>query len=639
MNPRILKTCSLIAALSAAAFGQAPDFIAPASYPTGGSSAYIAVADFNGDHIPDIATYESASQSLSILFGNADGTYQAVTSRGVGFSASSMAAADFDGDGTADLVLSNAGGLAVLLNAGNGSFAPAKFYSAGITPNYVTARDLNHDGIVDLVIAGANGFAVLRGVGAGAFSAPLVLPASFAHSWVGIADFNGDGNLDLVSDGSPSSFYAGNGDGTFAAPVNSIAIPYGAVIGDFNGDGKMDIAYLVDTFNQERIAGQQISLLIGTGSGQFLDAMDFFFPGAGSGQVAAGDFKGDGSTALAIWLTSPARLFLMVHASSQLTSVPVDLSGAGNASLMAADVDGNGSNDLVLRNSTMATLLRSTHGNPPLLALATLTPASVVGGVLTQGTVTLGGPAPAAGATVALSSSNAALAYPLVPSVTIPAGASTATFQVSTAAVAQASSVIISATYNSVTQAANLALVAPYALSGLTVSPAGQFGGFTAQGTVVLSGPADSSANVSLSSSNGALVSLPASVTVPAGANSVSFPINLQPVAADTPVSISASMGGVMQTAAVTILHPLDSVRITRAEDAIRSFQLKVEATSTNAAASLTVWNAGTGALIGSLTPAGGGKYTGAFTVSPAVLSITVKSSLGGITSGPVTQK
>jgi hypothetical protein len=43
--------------------------------------------------------------------------------------------------------------------------------------------------------------------------------------------------------------------------------------------------------------------------------------------------------------------------------------------------------------------------------------------------------------------------------------------------------------------------------------------------------------------------------------------------------------------------------------------------------------------LIGPLSNAGGGKYTGSFTVSPAVLSITVKSSLGGITTGPVLQK
>jgi hypothetical protein len=638
MKPKILKIYSLITAAAAAAFGQIPDFIAPAAYPTGGSSAYIAVADFNRDSIPDIVTYESASQSLGILFGQPDGTFQPLVSRPLGFSVNSIVAADFDGDGAADLAVSTAGGVAVLLNAGGGAFAPPRFYSAGIAPNYVTARDLNHDGVVDLIVAGANGFSILRGLGAGAFSAPLILPGAFAHYWVGVADFNGDGTPDLIADGSPGQFYAGNGDGTFAPPVNTMAIPYGAVLGDFNADGKMDVAYLVNTFNQERIAGQQISLLIGTGAGQFLDAVDFFFPGTGTGQVAAGDFKGDGRTNLAIWLTSPARLFL-ANASSQLTGVPVDLSTVGNASLSAADVDGNGSRDLLLLNATTTTLLRSTHGNPPLPALLAVAPASVVGGVATQGTVTLGGPAPPAGATVTLSSSNPELAFSPLSTVTIAPGASTASFPVSTAAVAGASSVSITATYNAVTQTANLALVAPYALSGLTVNPASQFGGFTTQGTVVLSGPADSNATVYLSSSNGALVSLPASVTVPAGATSAAFPIALQTVAVDTPLSIVTSMAGATQTAGITVLRSLDSVRITKAEDTVRSFQLKVEATSTNTAASLTVWNAGTGALIGALTPAGGGKYTGSFTVSPAVPSITVKSSLGGITTGPVTQK
>ena len=129
--------------------------------------------------------------------------------------------------------------------------------------------------------------------------------------------------------------------------------------------------------------------------------------------------------------------------------------------------------------------------------------------------------------------------------MTIPPCATTATFQVSTAGVTETSSVSITAIYNYITQSANLALVPPYLLGGLTVSPPSQFGGFAAQGTVVLSGPADSTATVSLSSSNGALVSLPASVTVPAGATTASFPSTLQPVAADTPVSIFASAGGV----------------------------------------------------------------------------------------------
>jgi hypothetical protein len=98
-------------------------------------------------------------------------------------------------------------------------------------------------------------------------------------------------------------------------------------------------------------------------------------------------------------------------------------------------------------------------------------------------------------------------------------------------------------------------------------------------------------------------------------------------------------MGGVQQSASITVLKPLDSVTITKALDTLRSAQLRVEAASTSANATLTVWNDATGALIGTLSNAGGGKYNATFTVSPAVTSITVKSSLGGMRSGPVDQK
>jgi hypothetical protein len=638
MKRSFAKMFTWIGVLAAAASGQTPNFIAPAAYPTGGSSAQLVVADFNGDGLRDMATYESATQSLSILFGKADGTFQPPVSRGLGFSIGSMVAADFNGDGKADLALSTGGAIAILLNAGDGSFGPAAFYSTGLINNYVTAGDLNHDGFSDLIVAGYDGYAVLRGVGTGAFTAPMVLPGTFGHFWVGVADFNGDGNLDLMGDGSPGQFYAGNGDGTFAAPVATASIPYGAVVGDFNGDGKLDVAYLITTFNQERLAGQQVTLLIGTGTGQLLDAVDMFFNGAGTGQVAAGDFTGHGRTDLAIWLPASAQLFVLPNGSLQLSAVTADLSAVGNATLRSGDIDGNGSADLLLLNASAVTVLRNTHGNPPLLALASVTP-SVIGGTLAQGTLTLGGPAPAGGATVSLAISNPSLAFPLSSSVTIPAGSSTANFSISTAAVLNSTPVTVTATYNSVSQAVNLTLVAPYSLSAVSVSPASQFGGFTTVGTVTLSGPADSGAIVNLSASNPALASVPASVTVPSGATSANFPITLQPVASDTAVSISASMAGISQTAAVTVLHPLDSVRITKAEDTLRSSQLKVEASSTSTSATLTVWNAGTGALIGTLANAGGGKYTGTFTVFLAVPSITVKSSLGGLITGAVVQK
>ena len=77
----------------------------------------------------------------------------------------------------------------------------------------------------------------------------------------------------------------------------------------------------------------------------------------------------------------------------------------------------------------------------PILSLLALNPTSVVGGLQSStGTVTLSGPAPAGGAQVTLSSSNTAVAS--VPSsATVPAGATSATFTVTTSLVLLSTSV------------------------------------------------------------------------------------------------------------------------------------------------------------------------------------------------------
>jgi hypothetical protein len=92
---------------------------------------------------------------------------------------------------------------------------------------------------------------------------------------------------------------------------------------------------------------------------------------------------------------------------------------------------------------------------PPIVSSLALSPASVTGGSPSAGTVTLNGPAPAGGAQVTLSSSNTAAAT--VPSsVTIPAGATSATFTVNTSIVVFSTTVTISASYQASSRSANL---------------------------------------------------------------------------------------------------------------------------------------------------------------------------------------
>ena len=93
----------------------------------------------------------------------------------------------------------------------------------------------------------------------------------------------------------------------------------------------------------------------------------------------------------------------------------------------------------------------------PTVSSLTLSPASVIGGTSSTGTVTLSGPAPAGGAQVLLSSNNSAASVPA--SVTVPAGATSATFTVSTSIVVVSTSAKISASYNGTSRTATLGLL------------------------------------------------------------------------------------------------------------------------------------------------------------------------------------
>ena len=248
------------------------------------------VGDFNGDgkidlvleYAPIASTPVTYPLSLWFYPGNGDGTFgqPTVTNQGpnlnFGVCASSMAAADFNGDGKLDLACPTSanvaftgtlnpppGSVSVLLGDGHGSFSFGSSAAVGFNPMYVAVADFNGDGKPDL--ATASWFAPIpgslvtlltasMGSGDGTFSAPTFLPASMnAQTSVLTGDFNGDGLQDIVAayaaGSAPAklfSVYLSNGDGTFSA--NDAPVPH-AILGsltnaasDFNLDGRWDMA-------------------------------------------------------------------------------------------------------------------------------------------------------------------------------------------------------------------------------------------------------------------------------------------------------------------------------------------------------------------------------------------------------------
>ena len=191
---------------------------------------------------------------------------------------------------------------------------------------------------------------------------------------------------------------------------------------------------------------------------------------------------------------------------------------------------------------------------PGSLTGLAISPTSVSGGLSATGTMTLNGPAPIGGTTVALSSDTTAVTVP--DTVVVPAGASKATFTLSTHSVASTTVANITASQGFNGATAELTVTGS-TLSAISLSPNTVIGGSSSTGTVTLGGPAGGSGvTVSLSSDN-ANATVPATVTIPAGASSATFTTATSPVTNTVTATITATAGGLTQTATLTIQTPL----------------------------------------------------------------------------------
>ena len=268
--------------------------------PTDLDTQSVAVGDFNKDGNSDLVTANNASDNVSLLLGNGDGTFGAATYFGVGSNPFSVAVADFNGDGNSDLATANtnSNNVSILLGNGNGTFGAATNLSVGLNPIFVVVGDFNKDGKSDLATAnfGSNNVSILLQNANGTFGAATNFTAGNKPNYIAIGDFNGDNNPDLAvtNEGSPDSvsILLGNGTGSFGSPTNlSIgSAPVAIASGDFNADGKLDLA----TANR----GNNVSVFFGSGNGSFGTATNFGVGDDPQG-IVVGDFNKDGLSDLA----------------------------------------------------------------------------------------------------------------------------------------------------------------------------------------------------------------------------------------------------------------------------------------------------------------------------------------------------
>ncbi len=197
-----------------------------ATYNVGADPTSVVLADVNGDGVLDIITTNALDNSVSILKGNANGTFQNAVAFAAGVNPVSVAAADFNVDGSLDLVVANqsANTVSILLGNGNGTFGtPVSYGSGGIRPTSVTTGLFNNDAIPDVAVAnaGSNNIGIL--LSNAGFPRARTLPA-----WVDLntAGLNITQPYGVGQDpGSRNNVLEGSQDNGVALTTNALAVP------------------------------------------------------------------------------------------------------------------------------------------------------------------------------------------------------------------------------------------------------------------------------------------------------------------------------------------------------------------------------------------------------------------------------
>jgi len=326
------------------------------------------VADLDRDGNLDVVWYGAGGiqggpqgRYLAAL-GNGDGTFrityaQTGNNTSSGYAPTVMEPADFDGDGAIDFAaITGLGTIEIMRNVPEVPGTFVRSYSvplnaAALTPA-LSAADYDGDGVADLVAVRTlssqeHELQFYRGLGNGTLADPIsvriVAGSAFQFpKWISSGDLNGDGALDLVINAAyhRAVVLLGNGDGSFRSPTVYEVTTFNGWerprLADLNGDGHLDLISVNDLHGGPR----SIEVRLGLGDGTFGDRQ-WFGTSEGAGQLVVGDFDLDGRLDLGInGRSRQDALATFIGAREGLTGITTtDINLDGHADIVAINHD------------------------------------------------------------------------------------------------------------------------------------------------------------------------------------------------------------------------------------------------------------------------------------------------------------
>ncbi len=347
-------------------------FNAGIGYPAPERPDGVAAADFNGDGFADLAVATETPNKVSFLFNNGDGTFAAPVNvlTGGGTGPGFVAVGDFDGDGDFDVAvaLKNIGVVRVLVNTG-GTFSAGSNTTVGDEPRWIATGDLDGDGDLDMAVInrGDDSMTVLLNDGTGSFTTSTVAVGADPRS-VALGDFDRDGDSDAAvanHDDRTIGIFANNGTGglTLAATlsVGAQLRPDGLVASDLTGDGHTDLA-AATSGNGLNFA----SVFVNTAGG-LTGPANYAIGGANPVSIAVGDLDSDGDADLATVNQDSANVSLLANNGTGAFGASMQLAvGATPQHLAMHDLTGNGTPDIAVsnRDSNSVTVLLNAAAPP-----------------------------------------------------------------------------------------------------------------------------------------------------------------------------------------------------------------------------------------------------------------------------------